>query len=83
MYMYRPSRIIPLAMLPEGVRGIIVKIIGGRGLVRRLTEMGFTPGIEVTVLKSSFQGPILAVIRGSRIVIGRGVAMKILVEVGG
>jgi len=72
---------IPLSMLLEGESGMVVDIRGGRGLVRRLLELGFTPGTRVKVLKTSSPGPVLVEVRKSRIAIGRGVAMKILVEV--
>jgi len=51
-------------------------------LTRRLTEMGFTNGTRVKVLHSTPPGPILVMIRGSRIALGRGLAMKIFVNPG-
>ncbi len=72
--------LIPLAMLPPCRRAVVKNILGGRGLIRRLTELGFTPDAEVHVFKSS-PGPVLVSVRGSRVAIGWGVAMKILVEV--
>ncbi|RLE60539.1 MAG: ferrous iron transport protein A [Thermoprotei archaeon] len=72
---------MPLSMLSEGESGIVVDIEGGRGLIRRLLELGFTPGTRVKVLKVSPPGPLLVEVRESRIALGRGVAMKVLVEV--
>ncbi|MEA2090331.1 MAG: FeoA domain-containing protein [Thermoproteota archaeon] len=71
---------IPLAMLPENEEAKIVEIRGGRGLVRRLSEMGFTYGTKVKVLHSGSPGPVLVGIRGSRIAVGRGVTTKIMVN---
>jgi len=71
---------IPLTMLSENEEAVIVKVNGGMGLTRRLSEMGFTYGAKVKVLHSSPPGPILVVVRGSRIALGRGVAMKIMVS---
>ena len=71
---------IPLSMLAEGEEGRIVSIMGGHGLIRRLAELGFNPDTKVKVLRSS-SGPIVVLLRDSRIAIGRGVATKILVEV--
>ncbi|RJS69291.1 ferrous iron transport protein A [Candidatus Bathyarchaeota archaeon] len=71
---------MPLAMLSENEEAIVVEIRGGRGLVRRLSEMGFTYGAKVRILHSSSPGPVLVSIRGSRIALGRGAAMKILVN---
>lgn len=77
----RRGTTIPLAMLGENMEGVIVGIRGGRGLVRRLVEMGLTIGTRVRVLRSDFPGPVLIEVRGSRIALGRGVAMKVLVMV--
>ena len=73
---------IPLAMLRENCEAVITEVRGGMGLTRRLTEMGFTNGTRVKVLHSTPPGPILVMIRGSRIALGRGLAMKIFVNPG-
>jgi Fe2+ transport system protein FeoA len=49
---------------------------------KRLTDLGLTPGTDVTVVKSApFHGPIEVKVRGSRLVIGRGMANRIFGEV--
>ena len=54
----------------------------GWGLERRLMDMGLTPGITVTVVKSApFHGPLEVLVRGSRLVLGNGMAKRIFVEV--
>ena len=75
-----PGKLLPLAFLPEGSRALIREIRGGYGVSRRLAELGFTLNAEVKVVRSSSPGPILVEIKGSRIALGRGIAMKILVE---
>ena len=50
--------------------------------VRRLTDLGLTPGTNVTVVKSApFNGPLEVCVRGSRLALGRGMASRILVDV--
>ena len=50
--------------------------------LKRLTDLGLTPGTEVTVVKSApFQGPLEIFVRGSRLAIGRGMGNRILMEV--
>lgn len=71
---------MPLSMLSEGEEGKIVSIRGGRGLLRRLAELGFNPDTKVKVLRAT-SGPFVIMLRGSRVAIGRGVAMRIFVEV--
>jgi Fe2+ transport system protein FeoA len=49
---------------------------------KRLTDLGLTPGTNVTVVKSApFRGPLEVYVRGSRLAIGRGMANRIIVEV--
>jgi ferrous iron transport protein A len=71
---------VPLAFFPENTEGKIVGLAGGRGLTQRLAEMGFTPGTKVRVSCSQYPGPILVDIKGSRVALGRGVAMKIMMK---
>lgn len=70
----------PLIYLRPGEKGRIVDILGGRGLRRKLYEMGLVPYSTVELLVSHLPGPLLIRINGSRIAIGRGVAAKILVR---
>jgi Fe2+ transport system protein FeoA len=52
------------------------------GFVRRLMDLGLTPGAKVEVIKSApFNGPLEIMVRGSRIALGRCVASRIKVEV--
>ena len=50
--------------------------------VKRLTDLGLTPGTKVTVVQSApFKGPLEVRVRGSRLALGRGMASRILVDV--
>lgn len=71
---------LPLAFLPEGAAGTVLKVIAGRGASRHLEDMGFAPPAIVKVLKSSPPGAMLVMVRDSRVALGRGMAMKILVK---
>ena len=71
---------VPLAFLLENKQATVVEVVGGRGLVRRLYELGFTPGTKVRVISSSSPGPVLVDVKGARIALGRGVTMKIIVN---
>ncbi len=72
---------LPLAFLSEGEEGNVVEVRGGRGLAQRLTEMGLTPSTRVFVIKSCPPGPMLVSFRDSRIALGRGITMKIFVNI--
>ena len=74
------NNVVPLALMAPGERGEIVEIRGGYGMAKRLYGMGLTPNSIVEVIVSNPAGPILINIRGSRVAIGKGMAMKILVR---
>lgn len=74
---------LPLAMINPSEEVTVAEIRGGRGLVRRLADMGLTPGTTLKVINSQMPGPILIDLRGSRLVLGHGVALKVMVEIAG
>jgi len=76
-----PEKSMKLTDLKQGQKGIIFSIVGGRRVTQRLTDMGLTPGTEVKMLRKGRWCPIEISIRGSNLVLGYGVARKILVKV--
>ncbi|MFZ2071877.1 MAG: FeoA family protein [Halobacteriota archaeon] len=79
-HLHELKEAIPLAFLSEGEEGEIVELSGGRGMIQRLSDMGFTPSTKIRVLKTKPPGPMLVDVRDARIALGRGVAMNILVN---
>jgi len=72
---------ISLTCLSEGEKGVITNSFGGFGLVRRLAEMGLTPGVEIRLLrKCPFSGPLEIEVRGTVLALGYGVASKVFVK---
>ena len=71
---------MPLAMVSPGETVTMVDIRAGRGLARRLADMGLVPGTTLRVINSQMPGPIIIDLRGSRLVLGHGVAQKIIVK---
>ncbi len=68
--------------ISQGPRGEREREVGGWGMERRILDMGLTPGTRVTVLKSApFSGPVESMVRGAILILGRGMAEKIFVEV--
>ena len=59
----------------------VVNIRAGHGLARRLADMGLLPGVNIRIVNSQMPGPIIINLRGSRLVLGHGVAQKIMVKV--
>jgi len=41
--------------------------------------MGIFPGVELLLVKGGFGGPVIVEVRGSRIILGRGMAHRIMV----
>ncbi len=69
----------PLSQVAEGQTVTVAGIQGGRGLRSRLTAMGLLPKIQITVVQNGGRGPFVVSIKNSRMVLGRGVADKIMV----
>ncbi|MFN2272897.1 MAG: ferrous iron transport protein A [Anaerolineae bacterium] len=71
---------VPLSDLHTGEQGVVATMAGGKGLLCRMTSLGFTPGTEVTVVQNYGRGPLIARVRDARIALGRGEAGKIYVH---
>jgi len=59
---------------------VVVELAGGRGLLGRMTSLGFTPGAEVTVVQNFGWGPLITRVRDARIALGRGEAGRVYVQ---
>jgi len=71
--------LMPLSMVRPGEVVSVVGIRSGRGLPRRLADMGLLPGTKIRVVNSMRPGPIIIDLRGSRLALGYGIAQKIMV----
>ena len=72
--------VTPLMMLRPGDRAKVVEVQGGRGVRQRLSSMGVYPGEYVSLVRGGRGGPVIVEVRGSRVVIGRGMAHRVMVE---
>ena len=84
---------VPLSALGAGETGVVEGMRGrhgfargrdgpmrGRhGVVSRLSSLGFTPGAKVEMVQNFGRGPIIVMVRDTRIALGRGEAQKIMV----
>ena len=71
---------VPLSSLKAGERGSVVSLLGGRGLLGKMSSLGFTPGAQITVIQNFGRGSIIVLARGARIALGRGEARHVLVH---
>jgi ferrous iron transport protein A len=70
----------PLSTAKTGERVRLVRIDAGRGLNNRLASMGLVPNAELRVVSNGHPGPFVLIVKEAKVVLGRGVAQKILVK---
>lgn len=73
------KQLMPLSMIKVGEKVKLVSVNAGHGLKSRLTAMGLVPDVEITVASSGYRGPCVIDVMGSKMVLGRGMAHKIIV----
>lgn len=71
---------LSLSDVPVGEVYVVEGINAGRGLRRRLLAMGIVPGEPVRVVRAERAGPVIISVKGSRVMLGRGMAAKILIR---
>jgi len=74
------EKVIPLTIASDKKELILVSIEGGWGLRRRLNDMGLHEGSRFRILHSQKPGPCIIQVKDTRLVIGLGMAHKILVR---
>ena len=70
---------MPLAMVSPGEVVRVVNVRAGRGFTMRLADMGLLPGVQIRVINNQMPGPLIIDLKGSRLVLGHGMAQKIMV----
>ena len=69
-----------LTDLPPGAQGTIVRVKIGKLVNSRLVSLGFTPGVRVQMMRNYGYGPLIVIVRGTQVALGRGEASKIEVQ---
>lgn len=69
-----------LARCAEGSRWNMVSVHGGQSLQARLAVMGLVPGERLLVVRNRFPGPLILEVKGTRLLLGAGMASRIRVE---
>lgn len=69
----------PLILAAAGERVRIVAVGGGRGIDRKLSDLGLTVGSEVTTLSRDPAGPMVIARDDVRIALAGGIAHRVLV----
>lgn len=65
-----------------GDKCIVEGIERGHTLKKKLLDLGLTPGTEFRVINKRLNGPVIIEVRGTRLVLGRGIAKKISIGIG-
>ncbi len=75
------SGIYCLNECPIGQKCMVKRVNAGYHAKRRLACLGIVPGVEIIKKKAApFRGPVEIMVKGSSLVIGRGLAAKIIVK---
>lgn len=70
-----------LTDLKTGVRGTVRELLGGSEFRARLAVLGLTAGAEVTAIQNYGRGPIIVLVRDTRVALGRGEALKVRIDI--
>jgi ferrous iron transport protein A len=70
-----------LVNLKEKEEAEIVSILGGRMATKRLADLGLTPKTKIKILKKApLAGPVEIEVKNSSLVLGQGLAAKVIVK---
>lgn len=71
---------LSLAEVKSGLEVEVVRFDGGEGFRSKVIAMGIIPGKRIKVQSYSTRGPMVAVVEGSRVALGRELARRIVVR---
>ena len=75
------ERQVTLAQMQAGQAGQVVELLGGRGMIARLSALGIRPGRRLIKISSVFlRGPVTVQVNQAQVAIGFGMARRIMVE---
>jgi len=73
------GEVFPLAMVSIGETVCLERIQGSESIIQRLTALGLTPGVALSIVQDS-GGALLISVRDTRIALGRGMAHHVMVS---
>lgn len=77
----RDNYLTPMASLKERQGGTIAFIRGDNKVLRRLLDVGLTPGTRIDVTRvAPLKGPVEIAVRGSRLALGEEIAANVFVD---
>ncbi len=77
----RDTNVVSVSALKENQEGTVAFIRGDNKVLRRLLDLGLTPGTRVNVTRvAPLNGPVEIAVRGSRLALGDEIACNVFVE---
>jgi len=70
----------PLSQVRRGQTVALVRVDAGHGLNNRLAAMGLLPRVRIKVVNNHHPGPFVIDLKGTKMVLGKGMANKIMVS---
>jgi ferrous iron transport protein A len=67
------------AMAP-GTKGVVTDLDGRQSFISRAVSIGFTPGVDFTVLQNYRHWPVVVWLRDTQVAIDRDEARRIIVD---
>ena len=71
---------VSLTQLAANDNATILDMPIGKSEISRLASLGFTPGARVSMNHNYGKGPLIVIVRGTRVALGRDEASRIVVE---
>jgi DtxR family Mn-dependent transcriptional regulator len=76
----RKQNVVPMSALKENQKGTVAFIRGDNKVLRRLLDMGLTPGTNITVSRvAPLNGPMEIAVRGSKLALGDEIVCNVFV----
>jgi DtxR family transcriptional regulator, Mn-dependent transcriptional regulator len=77
----RNTSVVSISALKENQKGTIAFIRGDKKVLRRLLDLGLTPGTKVSINRvAPMKGPVELFVRGSKLALGDEIACNVFVE---
>ena len=74
-------RIDSLCNCENGKEVVVLRVHAGFMAKKRLANLGIIPGVKIIKKRSAlFRGPVEIIVKGSSLVLGRGLASRIMVK---
>ena len=77
----RKVNVVSMSVLKEKQEGTVAFIRGDNRVLRRLLDMGLTPGTKIRVSRiAPLKGPVEIAVRGSKLALGDEIACNVFIE---